>query len=50
MSKIIAIIFYIIFTIIIVWTIVSWIEIVLKNVDGIAINSWNFFKVIPKIF
>lgn len=50
MSKIIAIIFYIILIIIIVWAIISWIEIISKNVDGIAINSWNFFKIIPKIF
>lgn len=50
MSRIITIIFYIIFIVILAWVTVSWIEILLKNLDGIAINSWNFFKVLPKIF
>lgn len=50
MSKIITTIFYIIFIVILAWIAVSWIEILLKNLDGIAINSWNFFKVLPKIF
>lgn len=50
MSKIITIISYIIFIVIFAWIAVSWIEILLKNLDGITINSWNFFKVLPKIF
>ena len=48
MSKIITTIFYIIFIVILAWIAVSWIEILLKNLDGITINSWNFFKVLPK--
>ena len=50
MSRIITTIFYIIFIAILAWAAVSWIEVLLKNVDGIAINSWNFFKILPKIF
>lgn len=48
--KIFSIIFYIIFIAIVMWIGISWIEILLKNLDEITINSWNFFKVLPKIF
>ena len=48
--KIFSIIFYTIFIAVVIWIGISWIEILLKNLDGITINSWNFFKVLPKIF
>lgn len=41
---------YIIFIIFIAWLVISWIEVTLLNIDGIEISSWNFFKIIPKIF
>lgn len=48
--KIFSIIFYIIFIAIVMWIGISWIEILLKNLDGINVNSWNFFLILPKIF
>jgi len=41
---------YIIILIIIIWFTISWIEVLFKNLNGININSWNFFSVLPKIF
>ena len=37
--KIFSIIFYIIFIAIVMWIGISWIEILLKNLDGINVNS-----------
>lgn len=50
MSKNLIMLIYIIIILFIAWVTISWIEIVLKNIDGITINSWNFFKIFPKLF
>ena len=50
MSKIILNIICVFSIIFLGWITISWIEIVLKNIDGITINSWNFFKIFPKLF
>lgn len=50
MMKTITTILYIIFIIFLAWLAVSWVEIVLKNVNEIEISSWNLFQLFPKIF
>lgn len=32
------------------WITISWVEILLKNLDEITISSWNFFQIFPKLF
>ena len=48
--KIFTIIITVISVLFLLWLTISWIEIILKNIDGIKICSWNFFKVFPKLF
>lgn len=48
--KFFTIIITIISVLFLLWLAISWIEVILKNVDGIKIYSWNFFKIFPKLF
>lgn len=48
MKKTFTIIMCILSIIFLLWLSISWIEIIIKNIDGIKINSWNFFITFPK--
>lgn len=50
MGKIILNIICVFSTIFLGWIAISWVEIFLKNLDGITVSSWNFFQVLPKLF
>jgi len=50
MSKVILNIICVFSIVFLGWITISWIEVLLKNLDGITISFWNFFQVFPKLF
>ena len=50
MSRNIATFIYIVFAVFLAWMAISWVEVILKNIDGVTISCWNFFKLFPKLF